>query len=238
MTLLYFTGCMASYRIDSIVKSTIELLKKAGVDFKMLGDKEWCCGSVLLRTGNKELAREVAEHNIKEFKNSGIDTIVTSCAGCYKTLKLDYPELVGPNGIEVLSSPELIGKLIEDGKIKFDKSDLTVTFHDPCHMGRHSNLYDAPRDVLKSVEGLNLVEMPRNRENARCCGSGGGVQSAFKDLSHKIADTRINEAIGTGAEILTTPCPFCTYALAEASKRNGNKIKVMDFAEFVMELME
>jgi len=238
MTILYYTGCMASYRLDSIAKGTIKLLKKAGVDFTMLGDEEWCCGSVLLRTGNRELAREVAEHNVEAFRNAGVDTIVTSCAGCFKTIKNDYPELVGMDGIKVMSSPELILDLIEEGKIKLKSSEKKITFHDPCHMGRHSNVYDAPRDVLKSVEGVELVEMARSRENSRCCGSGGGVKSGFGDLANKMADVRIEEAAATGASIVTSPCPFCTYALADAAKRTGRSIKAVDFAELMLEFME
>lgn len=238
MTVLYYTGCMASYRLDSIAKSTIELLKKAGVDFKMLGENEWCCGSVLLRTGNRELAREVAEHNVKAFKDAGIDTIVTSCAGCYKTLRNDYPELAGLDGIKVLSSPEFILELIKDGRIKLKSPGQKITFHDPCHLGRHSNVYDAPREVLKSIEGVELVEMARNRENSRCCGSGGGVKSGFGELANKMADVRIDEAEATGANIVTSPCPFCTYALDDAAKRNGRTIKAVDFAELMLELLE
>lgn len=238
MAVLYFTGCMAAYRLDSIAKSTIKLMQKAGVDFTMLGDEEWCCGSVLLRTGNTELAEKVAKHNIDAFKKAGVDKIVTACAGCFKTLKSDYPAITGENSIEVVSGPEFILQLIKDGKLKFKKTDKKVTFHDPCHLGRHSNVYDEPREVLQSIEGLELVEMPRNRENSRCCGSGGGVQSGFKDLAHKMADVRIEEAAGTGAELVTTPCPFCTFALGEASKRNNNKIQAIDFAELMLELVE
>lgn len=238
MTVLYYTGCMASFRLENIAKSTIELLKKADVDFKMLGDKEWCCGSVLLRTGNKELAVETAKHNFEAFNASGADKVVTSCAGCYNTIRNDYPKLLGENGLKILSTPELINELIDAGKIKFKNTDLIVTFHDPCHLGRHSNVYEEPRKVLSSIEGLKLVEMPRNRENARCCGSGGGVQAAFKDLAHKMADTRILEATETGANIVTSPCPFCTYALKEAAERTGTGIQVKDFAEFILDLIE
>ena len=238
MTVLYYTGCMATYRMDSIARSTIELLKRAGVDFKMLGDEEWCCGSVLLRTGNRELAKEVAEHNVKAFKDAGADIIITSCAGCFKTLRNDYPKLVGMDGIRVMSSPEFILELIKDGKIRLRSSGKKITFHDPCHMGRHSNVYDAPRDVLKSVEGVELVEMARTRENSRCCGSGGGVRSGFGDLANKMADVRIEEAAETGATVVTSPCPFCTYALADAAKRNGKPIQAVDFAELMLEMME
>lgn len=238
MTVLYFTGCMAAYRLDSIAKSTIKLMQKAGVDFTMLGDEEWCCGSVLLRTGNRDLAEKVAKHNIEAFKNAGVDKIVTACAGCYKTLKNDYPELTGGNNIEVVSGPEFILHLIKDGKLKFKKTDKKVTFHDPCHLGRHSSVYDEPREVLQSVEGLELVEMPRNRENSRCCGSGGGVQSGFKELANKMADVRIEEAAGTGAEVVTSPCPFCTYALGEAAKRTNKGIEAIDFAELILEFIE
>jgi heterodisulfide reductase subunit D len=204
----------------------------------MLGEDEWCCGSVLLRTGNRELAKEVAEHNVKMFKEAGVDEIITSCAGCYKTLKNDYPKLVGEFDIKVLSSPEYINKLVDEGRIKLKGSNTKVTFHDPCHMGRHSSVYDEPREVLTKIPGVELVEMPRNRENSRCCGSGGGVQSGFRELAHKMADVRIEEAADTGAGLVTTPCPFCTFALSQAAERTGKNIKVKDFAEFILDAVD
>jgi heterodisulfide reductase subunit D len=229
---------MATYRAKEIARSTIELLKKANVDFKLLGKDEWCCGSVLLRTGNLETAKEVAEHNIEAFKKAESTQVLTSCAGCYRTLKKDYEKMFGKRDFEVIHIVDFLEKLIEDGKLKFPQANMKVTYHDPCHLGRHSDVYESPRKILNSIPGLELMEMTRNRKNAGCCGAGGGVRSAFKELSDKMADERLKEAEETGAEVLTSACPFCTFALRDAAKRNGSKIRVLDLPELLLEIVE
>jgi heterodisulfide reductase subunit D len=229
---------MATYRAKDIAQSTIKLLRKADVDFKLLGKEEWCCGSVLLRTGERKTAEEVAEHNIQAFKNAETTKVVTSCSGCYRTLQKDYEELLGKQDFEVVHIVDFLKKLIDEGKLKFPEANIKVTYHDPCHLGRHSGIYEAPRDILKSVPGLKLLEMTRNKQNARCCGAGGGVRSAYKELSDGMADTRIKEAEETGAEVLTSACPFCTFALREAAERNGSKIRVLDLPELLVEILE
>ncbi len=249
--MIYYTGCMAAYRTQDIAKTTIQLLKKAGVKFKLLGGEEWCCGSVLLRTGNIPVARKMMEHNIETFNKSGAKTIITSCAGCYRTIKSDYPKLSNENlNFEVLHTPELIKKLIDEGKLKFlssnpgesgdngNDSKIKVTYHDPCHLGRHMNIYDTPREVLQAIPAIELVEMARNRENARCCGFGGGVASASKELAQKMSDTRLKEALDTDAQILTSACPFCTFSLREAAARNNADINVIDLTEVVAQFVE
>ena len=235
--IVYFPGCMATYREQDIAKTTIDLLKKAGIEFTMLGEEEWCCGSVMLRTGNTDVAQEMAEHNIEAFKNAGADTVITSCSGCFKTIKSDYEKLAGPQDYEVKHVLEFIKDLIEEGKLTFPETKVKVTYHDPCHLGRHSGMYDIPREVLTSIPGLELVEMERNRENARCCGAGGGVSSAYKDLSNQMADDRIVDADKTGAEVLTSACPFCTHQLRLAAERKGSKMRVLDITELLMEIL-
>jgi Fe-S oxidoreductase len=244
----YFAGCMATFREREIAKTTIELLKKMNVDFTMLGSEEWCCGSVMLRSGNLDVAKQMIEHNVKAIKELGTDTVVTSCAGCYRTIKQDYPKYMGELGFEVLHTPEFVLQFIESGKIKFKPysdgglvtKDIKITYHDPCHLGRHMNIFDPPRQVLGSIEGLELVEMARSRENARCCGSGGGVASAYRNLSEDMADVRIADATAVEAEILTSACPFCTYALKSAVKRANiqDKLKVIDFSELLIKVIE
>jgi heterodisulfide reductase subunit D len=242
--IIYYTGCMAAYRTKEIAKTTIKLFQKAGINFKLLGGDEWCCGSVLVRTGNIDLAREMMDHNLEEFNKSGVDTVVTSCAGCFRTISKDYPKLSGSDlKFDVVHTPTLLKKLIEEGKLKFNTSNnpsenLKITYHDPCHLGRHMNVYEPPRDVLKALPNVELVEMERNRENARCCGFGGGVASADKELAQKMSDTRVNEAVETGADILTSACPFCTFSLREAAKRNNLKIEVIDLTEVVAKFVE
>jgi heterodisulfide reductase subunit D len=229
---------MATYRAKDIAKSTIKLLKRGGVKFELLGEDEWCCGSVMLRTGNVDVADELREHNVEAFKNHAADLVITSCSGCFKTLSQDYEKQTGSLDFKVKHVLEILKELIEEDKLKFTETNLKVTYHDPCHLGRHSEMYDIPRDILNSIPGLNFVEMPRNRENARCCGAGGGVRAGYKELSDKMADTRIKEAEETGAEVLTSACPFCTFALREAAERNGSKIRVLDLPELLVEILK
>jgi heterodisulfide reductase subunit D len=236
--IVYFAGCMATYREKNIAKTTIELLQKVGVKFTMLGKDEWCCGSVMLRSGNTKIVKKLMEHNVKAFKEVGANTVITSCAGCYRTFKQDYPKYLGELDFEIVHTPEYVLRLVETGKIKFKSmpKSTKVTYHDPCHLGRHMNIYDPPRNVLSGIEGLELVEMLRSREQARCCGSGGGVSSGYKSLSMQMADTRLQDALNTNAEILTSACPFCTYALKSAAERaqiKDDKLKVMDFSELL-----
>ena len=236
--ILYFPGCMATYRAKDIAKSTIELLKKADVEFTLLGEDEWCCGSVAFRTGNVDVGKEMMDHNVDAIKESGVDVVVTSCSGCFRTLKQDYEKMSGSSDFEVRHVLELLKELIDQGRLKFPETKMKVTYHDPCHLGRHSGIYEVPRDILKSIPGLELVEMARNRRNARCCGAGGGVRAGFPELSDKMADARLSEAEETGAEVLTSACPFCTFALREAAERNGSKIRVLDLPELLVEILE
>lgn len=236
--IVYFPGCMVTYRAKDIATSTIELLKRGGVEFELMGEDEWCCGSVMLRTGNADVADELREHNVEAFKNHEADLVITSCSGCFKTIKQDYEKMTGSLDFEVKHVLEILKELIEKGKLKFPETKLKVTYHDPCHLGRHSGMYDIPRDILNSIPGLDFVEMPRNRENARCCGAGGGVRAGYKELSDKMADTRIKEAGEIGAEVLTSACPFCTFALREAAERNGLNIRVLDLPELLVEILE
>jgi heterodisulfide reductase subunit D len=236
--IVYFAGCMATFREQDIAKTTIELLKKMKVDFTMLGEDEWCCGSVMLRSGNVDTAKQMIEHNVKAIKDLGADTVITSCAGCYRTIKQDYPKYIGNLDFEVVHTPEFVLKYIETGKLKLKSygDGAKVTYHDPCHLGRHMDVYDPPRKVIAAISGLELVEMVRSRQNARCCGSGGGVASAYKSLSDDMADIRIKDALDVNAEILTSACPFCTYALRAAAKRTqvDDRLQVIDFSELVV----
>jgi heterodisulfide reductase subunit D len=236
--ILYFPGCMATYRATEIAQSTMELLKRGGVEFQLLGSDEWCCGSVMLRTGNVDIGKEMMEHNVEAFKKSSADVVVTSCSGCFKTLKHDYEKMTGSQDFEVKHVLELLVELIDQGKLKFPETKMKVTYHDPCHLGRHSGMYDVPRDILRNIPGLELVEMARSKQNARCCGAGGGVRAGFAELSDSMADTRLKEAEETGAEVLTSACPFCTHQLREAAERNRSKIRVLDMPELLVEIMK
>jgi len=233
---------MASYREQNIAKTTISLLKKLNTEFTMLGKDEWCCGSVMLRSGNKKVALEMMQHNVEAIRATGADTVITSCAGCYRTIKQDYPIYIGELGFKVMHTPEYVLEFIKSGKLSFKPMEkpTKVTYHDPCHLGRHMDIYEPPRKVLQAIPGLELVEMVRTRQFARCCGSGGGVASGYKTLSNQMADTRLNDAMETSAEILTSACPFCTYALHSAAERANvsNKLSVIDFSELINEQIQ
>jgi heterodisulfide reductase subunit D len=159
--------------------------------------------------------------------------MVTSCSGCYKTIRQDYPK-VGKVNARVLHITQYVNELIDEGRLVLDKRvEGKVTYHDPCHLGRHNGLYDEPRKILKAIEGLDLVEMERNRDEARCCGAGGGVKTAFPDLAQKISTIRVEDAEKTGADILATSCPFCYQSLKAAIDAKGSKLRMMDLMELV-----
>jgi heterodisulfide reductase subunit D len=232
---LYFVGCTAAYdpNIRDMAVNTTKVLGRAGLDFGTLGNDECCCGSTLLRTGLVESARKTALRNIERFEKASPSIIVTSCAGCYKTIKQDYPR-IGKVDAKVVHITQLVSELISTGELKLSKGvEGKVTFHDPCHLGRHNKLYDEPRKILESIPGLKLVEMERNREEARCCGAGGGVKTAFPDLAQKIATLRVEDAERSGADILTTSCPFCYQSLKATTELKGSKLRMMDIMELV-----
>jgi len=221
--ILYFIGCTAAFRSPDTVIATMDILDAAGIKYRVLGEDEWCCGSVLRRTGFIEEAEQLKEHNIKIFKENGIKTIITSCAGCYRTLKKEYHM----DGIEVLHITEFVDRLLAEGKLEVKRSREKITYHDPCHLGKHMGVYDAPRRVLSKI--ATLVEMEHNKEDSLCCGAGGGVKAAFGEVAKKIGEKRVEEAKKTGAKLIVTPCPFCKTNLSEASC----DLPVVDFAVYV-----
>lgn len=211
---LLFLGCTAAYDINvkQVAVSTINILEALGVDYGCLGKDEKCCGSVMLRMGDPEFER-LARENINMFNALGIETLISSCAGCFKTIKEDYPK-VGTLNFEVLHTVEFMRRLYEDKKLVFKNPvEKRVTYHDPCHLGRASGVYDDPRFIMEMIPGLQLIEMPRNREYSRCCGAGGGLKSGYPDIQNKMAQRRAKEAEETGAEELVSACPFCFQGL-------------------------
>ncbi len=230
--LAYFVGCTTSYREQKIAINTAEILNSLQVDFKILKE-EYCCGSPVYMTGQTEKAKQIAETNVNIFKNEGIEKIITSCAGCYRTLKETYPKKFGlDHGIEILHLPEFILEKLNNNEVKFNNNvNMNITYHDPCHIGRHMGIFEPPREVLKNIPGINLMEMPRNKQNAWCCGSGGGVRSAFKDLSSFAANERIEEAKETTAEAIVSCCPFCLNQF-KANIKDG-EIKTFDLSELI-----
>ncbi|PAV12622.1 [Fe-S]-binding protein [Methanosarcina spelaei] len=218
---VYFVGCFDSYRYPEFAKKTFDILQRFGVT--LLPD-EHCCASPLLRTGFREDAEKVMQHNLEQIRKVGAHTIITSCAGCYTTLKNNYPE-----ELKVISLPEFLAEHLEELNLK--KLDLTVTYHDPCHLGRHNKVYDAPRKVIQSI--CTLKEMKNIKENARCCGGGGGVRTGYPDISLELARNRLKD-VPEGVDYIVTSCPLCVRNLRDA----GGNIEVIDIVELVAMAIE
>lgn len=218
---VYFVGCFDSYRYPEFAKKTFEILQQFGVT--LLPDEQ-CCASPLLRTGFREDAEKVMKHNLEQIRKVGAHTIITSCAGCYTTLKNNYPE-----ELRVISLPEFLGEHLEELNLK--KLDLTVTYHDPCHLGRHNKVYEAPRKVIQAI--CTLKEMKNIKENSRCCGGGGGVRTGYPDISLELARNRLQD-VPEGVEYIVTSCPLCVRNLRDA----GGNIEVIDIVELVAMAIE
>ncbi|MDD3042216.1 MAG: (Fe-S)-binding protein [Methanosarcinaceae archaeon] len=218
---VYFVGCFDSYRYPEFAKKTFEVLRKFGVT--LLQD-ERCCASPLLRTGFLESAEKIMEHNLEELRKTGAHTIITGCAGCYTTLKNDYPD-----EFRVISVPEFLAEHLEELPLK--KLDLTVSYHDPCHLGRHNEIYDEPRKVIRAI--CELKEMKNIRENSRCCGGGGGVRIGYPEISLDLAKKRL-EDVPEGVDYLVTSCPLCVRNLRDA----GGDVEVLDLIELVALALE
>lgn len=238
--LLYFPGCVISYRHPKIAQKTLKILDIAGIDWTVLGENEWCCGYPFLSMGMRKLAEETAIHNIKEMRRKEVKTVLTSCPSCYLMISQDYPRILGENlHFQVVHITQFLDKLIREGIIELKNSRFRkLTYHDPCDLGRKSKIYEEPRRIIQSVPNLKLVEMSRNRENAWCCGGGGSVNVAHTNLALKIAHLRMKEAQKTGAKTLVTACPSCVQMLELASKRMRAGIKVIDISELILDAIK
>ncbi len=233
---LLFFGCTASYDVNvkQVAVNTINILEALNIDYGILGSEEKCCASVLLRMGDPEHER-VFKENIDLFNSLGIETLISSCSGCFKTIMQDYPR-VAPLNFEVLHTIEFLARLLKQGKLVFPHAvDRTVTFHDPCHLGRATGGFEAPRMIMEAIPGLNLVEMPRNREYSRCCGAGGGLKAGYPDIQNKMAQRRVREAEATGAENLVSCCPFCFQGLNIGITAVESQLMMRDISSLVAE---
>jgi len=243
---VFHAGCRISYdeSLWEVARKAVTLLKNAGIDVGIMGKDETCCGGRAYDMGYRGEFTKYAENNTEAWATAGAKTVVTACADCYQAIKLVYPEI--GRKVEVLHITECLDRLIKEGKIKLTKRvPMTVTYHDPCHLGRRANVYvpgkdimgvyEPPRDILKAIPGVELVEMERIKEYAWCCGAGGGVKEAYPDFSLWTAGERIEEAKSTGAEALVTACPWCESNFTDAINENGENMKVYDIIELVQQ---
>jgi len=209
-----------------------KLFEKAGVDYAVLGQEEKCCGDSVRRLGNEKLFQQLALENIKNLNKYKFKTIVTDSPHCYNTLKNDYPQFGGH--YQVMHHSEFILELIKSGKLKpKGGKNFKVTFHDPCYLGRYNSIYEAPRDVLTSIPGLELVEMRNNRSKAFCCGAGGGRIWMEDQKEEKINSLLLKKALRTKSDVLASACSLCLTTLSEAVNNSDADIESLDIAEIV-----
>jgi Fe-S oxidoreductase len=240
MEILYFPGCYLSYdpRMKRVARDTVKILNKAGVDFGILGTKENCCGESIRKAGDEDLFKTLAKENIKTFVDNGVKKILVSSPHCYHTFKNEYPEFMV--NFEVVHIAQYLLELISKGKIKINKDYArSITYHDPCYLGRHNNIFDQPRDVLKSIPGVKLNEMPDSRIDSLCCGGGGGRVWMETQKGQRFSDIRIEQALGINAEVLVTACPYCITMLEDSrlTMDAAEKIEVKDITEVVAEVI-
>jgi Fe-S oxidoreductase/nitrate reductase gamma subunit len=228
---LYWVGCAGSFddRNRKVTVSTARLLHEAGVDFAILGPLEMCTGDPARRTGNEFVFQQLALKNIQTLDDLGVKKVITQCPHCFNTIANEYPQFGG--SYEVVHHSQLLMDLVGEGRIvPKNKSDQRITFHDPCYLGRHNDVYTAPRDVLASLGG-DLVEMPRNGTGSFCCGAGGGRMWMEEHDGKKVNIERTEEAIATGSDVIATGCPFCYVMLDDGVKELGNEeVVVQDLA--------
>jgi Fe-S oxidoreductase len=211
-----------------------KILKAAGVSFAVLGPEETCCGEPARRLGNEYLFQMQATKNIEQFKNYNAKKIITTCPHCFNTIKNEYPQFGGE--FEVVHHTQFIAELLKQGKIKpASMSDGKLTYHDSCYLGRHNDIYEAPRQVLASISPYGLLEMKRIRQNGFCCGGGGGRYWMEERIGKRISEERIEHVIETKADIVATACPYCLQMFEDAIKAKAveGSLKALDIAELL-----
>jgi Fe-S oxidoreductase len=240
MEILYFPGCYLSYdpRLKKVARATAKILNRAGVDFGILGSKESCCGESIRKTGDEELFRRLAKENIKNFIDHGVKKVLVSSPHCYHTFKNEYPEFMVH--FEVIHISQYISTLIREGRLEITKEyGKKITYHDPCYLGRHNGIFDEPREVLQKIPGLELTEMPDSLKASLCCGGGGGRIWMETPKGERFSDLRLEQAMGVGAEVLVTSCPYC-IANFEDSRLTldiTERIDVKDITEIIQEVI-
>jgi len=238
MEILYFPGCYLCYdpRLKKVARATAKILNRAGVDFGILGSRENCCGESIRKTGDEELFKRLARENIKTFIDNGVNKIVVSSPHCYQTFKNEYSEF--RVNFEVIHISQYLIELLNAGRLALTGEYVKkVTYHDPCYLGRHNGIFDEPRELLKKLAGLELIEMPDALENSLCCGGGGGRIWMETPKGERFSDLRLEQAVGVGAEVLATVCPYCISHFEESLLGLENSVapEIKDITEIIQE---
>jgi heterodisulfide reductase subunit D len=226
-----------------VPQAFVQILDRAEVDYALLGGAEWCCGYPLFVSGEVDRATELIRHNAEAMEAMGVKKVVMTCASCFHFWKHSYPaalevEKLEDMGLEVQHATEFLADLLETGGLKLRELDETVTYHDPCDLGRKGGVTEAPRRVLARIPGLRLVEMAENRDSSHCCGGGGNLESFAPEVSQAVARSRIRQAAEVEAGTLVSACQQCERTLAAAARVEGVRMQVKDIAEIMLEALE
>jgi Fe-S oxidoreductase len=240
MDVLYFVGCYLSYdpRMKKVAVATAELLNKAGVEFGILGDRENCCGESVRKIGSEKVFKTLARENIKTFVDNGVRKIIVSSPHCYHTFKNEYPEFMV--NFEVVHISQYLMDLIDQGRLELTgRYEGTVTYHDPCYLGRHNEIYAEPRGLLEKVPGLELVEMADFGKDSLCCGGGGGRIWMDTPKEERFSDLRLKQAAEVGAQVLVTACPYCITNFEESrlNLEYDDVLGIKDITEIIQEVI-
>ena len=227
---VYFTGCVSAYfpMAQTIPMALVEVLDAARVDFTLLGEDEWCCGFPMLGAGLRDRANDLIDHNLQAVRAKGAKKVIFSCPSCYQMWREHYPR-----EFEIYHVTQFLNELITSGQLALNDLSLTVTYHDPCDLGRGSREYEAPRQVIRSIPGVKLVEMAHNRESCLCCGGGGNLEMIDAGLSADIARAKIGEVLQTGSQAVVTACQQCVRTMTTYAKRNKVPIEIMDITQLI-----
>ena len=231
---LYWPGCTTAYRLPGVVEATVKVFDKAELDFGVLGVRERCCGLLLYLNGQWDEARESANRLCHELKEAGVKQLVTNCAGCYYTFSRVYPILGIQPSFGVAHTSQTMEGLIDQNRLHLRKLKRKYTWHDPCDLGRHSKVFEAPRNVLRSIPDLKLEEPPLNREHTICCGAGGGLWMYDSDLSERVARSKLEDDIRPlGVDGIVTGCPACILSLRNMASSVLPEVEILDLSEVV-----
>jgi heterodisulfide reductase subunit D len=238
---VYFVGCVASFfpATYSIPQAMLYLLEKAKLDYGCLGPEEWCCGWPLIGMGREEMVYEMMTHNIEAVKAMGAKAVVFGCPSCYHVWENVYPRLYQKDiPFEIFHSTDYFLKLLKEKRIPMHALEATVTYHDPCDLGRASGIYDSPREIIQMISGASFVEMRNHKQHATCCGGGGDLEMFFPKISKDIGDMKIKEIEETGEEVVLSACQQCKRTISLNAKKLKKKFRVLDLVELILILSD
>jgi Fe-S oxidoreductase len=241
MDFLYFVCCMLAYdsRLTDVAQATASVLQRTEANFGILGTSEKCCGESIRKAGNEQVFQYLAQHNIETFASKNVLKIIVSSPHCYATFKNEYPGLGGD--FEVVHFVQYVARLLQEGKLKFAKSiHKRVVYHDPCYLGRRNGIYDEPREILRLIPSLELIEFAESRENSLCCGGGGGRIWLETRKEERFSDIRVEQAVELGADILATACPYCLVNFKDSLLTTGKSeaLEIKDISQLVALALE